>query len=70
MKFFEFCKNLDERTSQKGNRCGAVAYNYLSSIRPDLIDRVTNTTHDPFYCTSTSDEKWKLFIKFLNENWY
>jgi hypothetical protein len=65
-------KKLDENKEMPFSyklREGQLLCNTLTSIRPDLSDRIRNTENDPYFCELCSEQQFQNCLAFLNENW-
>jgi hypothetical protein len=65
MTFNAFMLSVLKSDKPNEQRHGQWAFNMLSDIRPDLANRMTNTSSDPFY----TDDNLQAFWVFLAENW-
>lgn len=53
----------------RDQRCGQIAFNLLSDVRPDLSEQIRGTDRDPFHSDEAVDMRFVRFVDFIHDNW-
>jgi hypothetical protein len=64
----EYLKEVRHCQEHSGWRVGQCAFNVLVAMHPEVAEQVRGTSLDPFYSTSTKDERYVNFMDFVAEN--
>jgi hypothetical protein len=67
---YDFYSGAIERYSKTQERYGQAMFNHLVDIRPDLAAMIRGTDYDPFYVQDLKEERWRMFTRFLEKEWY